>query len=514
MSQIRVAGLRLAILRLILCGFLLIQFGFVHAQQVTPQQIIEAVDQQLEQATADISAWVKIQSVTAEGDPFRQEKQKMLEAVIERANALGLKGWMLNGNQVAVVDLPGRTDQVLGILVHADVVPAGNLQTWEHPPFSGLVKDGELWGRGSLDDKGPIAASLHVMAILKQWGIFPEKTVRLIVGSSEENLDWKDLEAVREAGLVPQEGWTADARFPVINAEKSFVNLVLHFPVRQNGLGAISLEGGTAPNSVPDHALVEFSPPNPLALEKTLQDSIAAYLSQNPEAAFTLERQDNLLKIRAAGKAAHGSRPAEGVNAISHLMRLLHGAAVQDAGLKELLEGYPMLTFLAEKMGLESNGTTLGIYSKGEPLGETTVNLGVVDLIGDETRAHLNIRGPAGLTVEDILNAMTKSVSPYGGRIEIDKAMEPLLVNADAPLIKKLQKAYESATGEPAKILAIGGTTYAKAFPGFVAFGMGMPEDEGLGHAANERLNLQRLRKSMEIYLHALLLLAADIEVK
>jgi hypothetical protein len=128
-------------------------------------QIDAAVDQRLAAAVADLQAWVRIPSVTEAGDPHRADKVTLLRAVVARAGELALDARLLAGEQVAVVEL-GQGENALGILVHADVVPAGDPTRWQHPPFSGELVDGAVWGRGSLDDKGPLVASLYALAAL------------------------------------------------------------------------------------------------------------------------------------------------------------------------------------------------------------------------------------------------------------------------------------------------------------------------------------------------------------
>ncbi|WP_372722344.1 M20/M25/M40 family metallo-hydrolase, partial [Immundisolibacter sp.] len=120
-------------------------------------QIDAAVDQRLAAAVADLQAWVRVPSITEAGDPHRTDKVALLRAVVVRAGELGLEARLLPGEQVAVVEL-GQGENALGILVHADVVPAGDPARWQHPPFSGALVDGAVWGRGSLDDKGPLVA--------------------------------------------------------------------------------------------------------------------------------------------------------------------------------------------------------------------------------------------------------------------------------------------------------------------------------------------------------------------
>src|SRR5882672_3731359 len=61
----------------------------------------------------------------------------------------------------------GRKKKALLLLSHMDVVPA-DPQEWQVPPFSGEIRDGEIWGRGALDDKGPGVIELVAMLAIKR----------------------------------------------------------------------------------------------------------------------------------------------------------------------------------------------------------------------------------------------------------------------------------------------------------------------------------------------------------
>jgi acetylornithine deacetylase/succinyl-diaminopimelate desuccinylase-like protein len=54
------------------------------------------------------------------------------------------------------------------VLLHSDTVPSGAPSDWRFAPFEPFEKDGKLYGRGVLDDKGPLAASFAALAILKE----------------------------------------------------------------------------------------------------------------------------------------------------------------------------------------------------------------------------------------------------------------------------------------------------------------------------------------------------------
>lgn len=74
------------------------------------------------------------------------------------------------------------------LLAHMDVVPADaeDSARWRHPPFAGAIAEGYLWGRGAMDDKGSLMASLEAVEWLIQQGYQPERTVYLAFGHDEE----------------------------------------------------------------------------------------------------------------------------------------------------------------------------------------------------------------------------------------------------------------------------------------------------------------------------------------
>jgi len=82
---------------------------------------------------------------------------------------------------------PGRDPEAapLLLLAHQDVVPAKQ-DAWTHPPFEGVIADGFVWGRGTMDDKGNLHAMLEAVEHLARAGRAPEGTVLLAFGHDEE----------------------------------------------------------------------------------------------------------------------------------------------------------------------------------------------------------------------------------------------------------------------------------------------------------------------------------------
>ena len=72
------------------------------------------------------------------------------------------------------------------LIAHKDIVPIVDPDAWQVPPLSGIIKDGYVWGRGTLDDKNSIAALLESIEILLSEGYSPERTIYLGFGHDEE----------------------------------------------------------------------------------------------------------------------------------------------------------------------------------------------------------------------------------------------------------------------------------------------------------------------------------------
>ncbi len=72
------------------------------------------------------------------------------------------------------------------LLAHQDVVPVGEPTAWTHPPFAGVVADGFVWGRGTLDDKQNIVTQLSAVEALIGEGFRPRRTLHLVFGHDEE----------------------------------------------------------------------------------------------------------------------------------------------------------------------------------------------------------------------------------------------------------------------------------------------------------------------------------------
>jgi succinyl-diaminopimelate desuccinylase len=165
-----------------------------------------------------IRTLVRLPSVRGEaepGYPFGRDIGLTLERALEIAQTLGFRVVNLDG-YMGYAEY-GQGKDHIAILGHLDVVPAG--ESWNHDPFGGEIDQGQLFGRGTLDDKGPTLAALFALKAVAQSGISLSHRVRVIFGTCEETT-WEDIPYYLKREPLPSWGFTPDGNFPLIHAEK------------------------------------------------------------------------------------------------------------------------------------------------------------------------------------------------------------------------------------------------------------------------------------------------------
>ena len=115
--------------------------------------------------------------------PYGSAPFSALEFFLDDASASGMRTGVIE-NRVGWCEFGPENADMIGIVCHLDVVPAGD--GWATDPFELTLKDGILYGRGIVDDKGPAAASYFAMKRLMASGYEFKKRIRLILGTDEE----------------------------------------------------------------------------------------------------------------------------------------------------------------------------------------------------------------------------------------------------------------------------------------------------------------------------------------
>lgn len=399
---------------------------------------------------------VSFQSIAKEEGseyPYGKEVCGAKEYVLELAKSFGMRAEDVPG-KYAYIEI-GEGPRLIGILSHLDVVPAGD--GWTQDPFGGEIVDGKIYGRGTNDDKGPTIAVLYAMKALKEKTTLSAR-IRLILGQTEENGEWRDIEAYTEAEEIPECGFTPDGDFPAIQNELG----AMVFRVQMPQSGFLQGEGGTAPNMVPAHARVKTE--------------FGTY--------------------EASGKACHGCAPWLGINGISELMEKVHQAEPENRFAR----------MYSDLIGKTIYGEKLGIAAEDES-GKLTLNVGLFEVRDETATLMVDIRYPAKKNPDEISGSLVRQFSSYGASCECVYQMRPLYTPSDSPVLGALLSAYREVTGDEGRPISIGGGTYAKAMPNMVAFGPNFPGHENREHMEDEYILVEDFLKLKEIYERALVYL-------
>lgn len=157
----------------------------------------------------------------------------------------------------------GESGRRLLMPAHMDIVPAGD--GWDTDPFEAVEHDGRLVGRGTLDNKGPLAATMVAAAILKEEGLDKALSGELLV-----------------AALADEEAEDPDGI--------------------DYGIGYLMEEKLIAPTF-----------------------SVIPDIGENMERIDVAEKGRTVIRITATGKQAHGSTPERGINAVFMMASLVRG---------------------------------------------------------------------------------------------------------------------------------------------------------------------------------------------
>lgn len=386
----------------------------------------------------------------------------------------------------------GDGDEIMGVLAHVDVVPTGT--GWETDPFEPVIKDGRLYARGSSDDKGPGMAAYYAIKMIKDLGLPVSKKIRFILGTDEES-EWKGIKHYLETQPEPDFGFSPDAMFPIINGEKGNVSAELSF--KGNATGGthklVEFESGLRANMVPQDAVAVIESENPSELENGFQD----YLSGQPVTG-DLSVDGNLVTVTVVGKAAHGSTPAKGINAGTHLARFLSeynfGGDAKD-----------FVQVAALYLHDDPSGSKLGVAHTDEVMGELTSNTGVFKFNADKGgQMTVNMRYPQGTSEETIGKQIRDKVSQYEVEVNLPEGKVPHYVPGNDPLVQTLLDVYARQTGLEPSEQVIGGGTYGRLMKRGVAYGAMFPNSIDTMHQANEFMAVDDLMNAMAIYAEAI----------
>lgn len=379
------------------------------------------------------------------------------------------------GNFIATLDGNGSAKPRLLLLSHLDVVPATRVDAWKHPPFSGELDGGWVYGRGAIDTKYLTAAEAMAMILLRRSSARLKESLRMAAVADEER------------GGNYGAGW-----------------LVENHPDKVRADYVINEGGG----------LVFKTKTGPVYLVEAEEKGIC------------------WVKATTKGVAAHASIPELGDSAVARMSEALARIAryrtrpMPSPTLKKML-----YTLLEQQQGNRgkilarallnraSSDSVLNRIRKRDPglastlsallrmtISETMVKGGVKEnVIPDQCEAVIDCRLPQGVTREDAIRELRRAVGDLEGvefeTIQYSAASTSPVDNDFYATIKKTLRETVGENAEVAPFVVPGATDSRYIRPmGAVAYGFAptSPDVEyrdliRLVHGVNERVNVETL---------------------
>lgn len=426
--------------------------------------------------------------------PFGKAAKDALEYALSLGKKLGFRTKNVDG-YCGYIEF-GEGEKLVGIIGHLDVVPSGD--GWTTPPFSATVKNGNIYGRGAIDDKGPVIASLYAMKAIKD-NLKINARVRLILGINEEK-GCKCINHYKKTEELPTIGFSPDADFPCIYAEKGTVTQYIKEDYSKYKNSPIFIKeidcNHNAINVVPKYCkVILVIDPSKIDLE-----DISLFITNEIKKLkfdITCSVNNSNIELISNGVQAHAAHPELGKNAISRIIILLN----------RIFQNFncpiSILNFFENYIGTEFNGKSLNLNLADES-GALTLNVGDFSFCDSFLQIGFNLRIPVNTPIEEVTNSISEICNTYFLETVVSGIHQPLYVPKNDPLVQTLCDIFNKINDSNYEPIAIGGGTYARAFKNCVSFGANFPGDTDMCHQANEFVNIDKLILTCKIYAEAI----------
>ena len=451
---------------------------------------------------------VSIENLDNISAPFGENCSAVLKFVLELGKSMGFRTKNID-NYCGYIEF-GEGEELIGIIGHLDVVPAQKDDGWSTPPFEPSIRNGKIFGRGAIDDKGPVIAALYAMKSVYEKAKV-NKRVRLILGLNEEK-NWKCIEHYKKTEEFPIISFSPDANFPGIYAEKGIISIELKHPFYIKNAEILNIDcNNNALNVVPKFCSIILNIKDKIILDKILK------INNYPNIKIE-NSKSNILKIISYGTSAHAAHPELGNNAITNLVRFLleNFEIINNSEYNYLQKLYNLELFSINSPAFFSVNTPLSdninfenISAIQDESGILTSNVAVLDYKSNNLIIKINLRVPVNTSLEFIENKYNdlKSIFENLNVTTLNK-QNPLYIKKDSYLVKTLVNIFNKKTGLNSEPIAIGGGTYARAFKNSISYGLTFPGDLDMCHQVDEFLEIDKLILGTKIYAEAIYELA------
>ncbi|WP_426393634.1 dipeptidase [Ralstonia sp. R-29] len=478
-------------------GRLLGVYNRLHNQQA----VIESIEKMVALPT------VRDDKIPQHENPAIVAFGKLVEGM---AHDFGLKFRNVD-NRVFEVTLPGTGSDEFGILTHADVVPA-KAEEWvlgdgtKLDPFKVTRVGNLLYGRGTIDDKGSIAAAMYAMKTVKDSGVPLARTIRLMIETTEET-GGDGMKYYRERTQLPAYNIVLDSKYPAVVAEKGSGALKVFFPAQAGDAARtaiVSMSGAASANAVPQTATATLKGGDlgvAAAALEAKRDAFVSSLAAQGKFSIDITRNADSIVVKVTGTSAHGSRPEEGVNPLPRLALFLRAA---DLGLADNAYAHAV-RYITDLYGTDYLGSTMGLAYKDDFMGPLTMSPNVIGDKNGRVEVTANVRMPRGKTPDALRGEVADKINAWANtnHIALEISYDQgnwMARDPKGAWLSTLLNIYGDTTGLDAKPVPTAGSTTAKLMPNAINFGPAMPGKKYTAHNANEYKEVPDLDLDMQMF--------------
>ena len=381
-------------------------------------------------------------------------------------------------------------------------------------PFKVTRVGDYLYGRGTIDDKGSIAAVMYAMKAVKESGLPLARTIRLMVETTEET-GGDAMKYYREKTTLPAYNIVLDSKYPAVVAEKGSGALKVSFAGGTGVTGVAAdpavtaitaMTGAPSANAIPQTATARLQGGDldiaAAKLEAAKAAFVQKYEGQGGKFAIDIARGADSVDLKVTGVSAHGSRPEEGVNPVPRLALFL-----QEAGVPLADNGYARAAkYIAEIYGIDYFGNTLGVAYKDDFMGPLTLSPTLIRAAADgKVDVTVNVRMPRGNTPDDLKKAITAKIDAWAAGSQTQAAVQYdqgnwMARDPSGAWLSTLLNVFGDTTGLEAKPVSTAGSTTAKLMPNAINFGPAMPGKKYTAHNAKEFKEVADLDADMQMF--------------
>jgi carboxypeptidase PM20D1 len=357
---------------------------------------------------------------------------------------------------------------------HLDVVPVPDPETWTHPPFAGVIADGFVWGRGALDDKIGVVATLEAVDRLAREGFRPRRTVWIAFGHDEEvGGDAGAAAITAKLAKTGQRAWLSlDEGFAIVTpGERSIAEVPL--------------------------ALVGVAEKGFLTLRLTVR--AAGGHSSVPPPSTAIGRL-----ARALVKLEESPLPARTDGVVAEMLRTL---APHTSGIRRFVLAWPGVFGPLIRAQLEEDPSTNAMVRTTTAI--TMIEGGVkANVLPREASARVNFRLLPGDESAEVIEHVREAIDDPEIEIAVETANEASAVSdPSSPAFALLAEVIREAAPDavPAPALVLGGTDtihYGKVADAAFRF---LPVrfdqvDLERVHGRDERVSVENVRLAVDFY--------------